>query len=256
MIISFDEAGKILDRTAESLPVEIFKDLNGGINLLHDTVEDADGWLVMGMYIIDNMGSRIEIYYGSFEAAFEGSSYEEVEKELIDTLKHELTHHIETLAGDKSLERWDEAQKMESGYVIRDVIDADLPKISKIELECFSLPWTADMLKTQISDRHIFLVAVEKEEILGYIGLMKVLDEGHISNVAVAEKHRGNGIANELLNELLDRTKDLSFLTLEVRESNEPAISLYKKFGFFPVGLRKNYYEKPKENALIMTLEK
>ncbi len=256
MIISFDEAGKILDRTAESLPPEIFKELNGGISLLPDTVEDADGWLIMGMYIVDNMGCRVEIYYGSFEAAFDNSPYEEVEKELVDTLKHELTHHIENLAGDKSLERQDEAQRAEAGYIIRDVDEEDLAQIAEIELECFSLPWTVEMLKSQISDKHTFLAAVSGDEILGYIGLMFVLDEGYISNVAVSEKYRGNGVASELLAELLERSKKLAFLTLEVRASNDAAISLYEKFGFSVVGTRKNYYEKPKEDALIMTLER
>ena len=85
--------------------------------------------------------------------------------------------------------------------------------------------------------------------------MMTVLDEGYISNVAVAPEHRRKGCADALITALLSRAalRELSFVTLEVREHNEPAIALYRKHGFVPVGLRKNYYEAPVENALLMT---
>ena len=132
-----------------------------------------------------------------------------------------------------------------------------LDAIEEIEKVCFSLPWTRKELENQMNGSScIFLTAVDADgTVMGYIGLMFVLDEGYISNVAVAPEYRRRGIADVLISVLIDRTREnLAFLTLEVRESNIPAISLYEKHGFKSVGLRKNYYEKPKENALLMTL--
>ena len=90
---------------------------------------------------------------------------------------------------------------------------------------------------------------------LGYVGMMYVLDEGYISNVAVAPEARRRGVGRALITELLRRAdeKALAFVTLEVRPSNEAAIALYSAFGFEPVGRRKNYYDKPSEDALLMT---
>ena len=131
-----------------------------------------------------------------------------------------------------------------------------LGQIEQLENECFSLPWTRDYIRSQLPDaQHIFLVAVSGERLLGYVGMMYVLDEGYISNVAVAKSRRRQGIADALIDELTRRAAKLSlaFMTLEVRESNVPAIALYKKHGFTEVGKRKNYYELPREDALLMT---
>ena len=103
---------------------------------------------------------------------------------------------------------------------------------------------------------HIFLAAEDENgRVVGYVGLMYVLDEGYISNVAVSPSRRREGIADMLLAELYARAKEkkLSFLTLEVRESNIPARSLYKKHGYTEVGRRKGYYSLPKEDAVLMT---
>jgi len=104
--------------------------------------------------------------------------------------------------------------------------------------------------------RNLFLAAERGGEILGYIGLMYVLDEGYISNVAVRPDFRRQGIAESLLSALETRARGmgLAFLTLEVRAGNGPAIALYEKRGFRSVGRRKNYYEKPTEDAILMTL--
>ena len=106
------------------------------------------------------------------------------------------------------------------------------------------------------ADNCVFLSALDDMgAVMGYVGLMFVLDEGYISNVAVAPEFRRCGIADALISALIEREKKaLAFLTLEVRESNIPAISLYAKHGFITVGSRKNYYDRPKENALLMTL--
>lgn len=133
-----------------------------------------------------------------------------------------------------------------------------LQQIEAIELACFSTPWSRNSLVHQmISENCIFLVAEnENGVILGYVGLTHVLDEGYISNVATAPEFRRLGVADKLIYALEEkaREKKLAFLTLEVRQSNTPAISLYQKHGFAPVGVRKNYYEKPREDAVLMTL--
>ena len=142
------------------------------------------------------------------------------------------------------------------GLRIRDARPADLDRLEELESRCFSVPWTREQLESQLPDaQHVFLAGEEDGCVLGYVGMMTVLDEGYISNVAVAPEARRRGIGRALAAALLDRaeTLSLSFVTLEVREHNDPAIALYAGLGFVPVGLRKNYYDSPKENALLMT---
>lgn len=139
---------------------------------------------------------------------------------------------------------------------VTDVAPRHLDGIEAIEKTCFSMPWTREQLAHQMaSEQNVFLCAEDETGLLGYIGLLTVLDEGYISNIAVAPEARRRGVADALLTELAARTcKTLSFLTLEVRESNVPAVALYEKHGFSAVGRRRNYYEKPQEDALLMTL--
>lgn len=140
---------------------------------------------------------------------------------------------------------------------IVDTRPEQLDDILLMERQCFSVPWTREQLAAQLSDSmHIFLAAEDKSgRAVGYVGLMYVLDEGYISNVAVSPDRRREGIADMLLAELYARAKEkkLSFLTLEVRQSNIPAQSLYKKHGYAEVGRRKGYYSLPKEDAVLMT---
>ena len=140
---------------------------------------------------------------------------------------------------------------------IVDTRPEQLDDILLMEQQCFSVPWTHEQLMAQLSDfMHIFLAAEDENgRAVGYAGLMYVLDEGYISNVAVSPDRRREGIADMLLTELYERAKakKLSFLTLEVRESNIPAQSLYKKHGYTEVGRRKAYYSRPKEDAVLMT---
>ena len=131
-----------------------------------------------------------------------------------------------------------------------------LAQLENLEKLCFSMPWTREQLESQLPDaQHVFLVAVDGESVLGYVGMMFVLDEGYISNVAGSPEARRCGIGDALIAELLLRAEEkaLSFVTLEVRESNEAAIRLYQKHGFQKVGLRKKYYDLPKEDAILMT---
>lgn len=139
------------------------------------------------------------------------------------------------------------------------IVNAELrhiEQLEQIEQACFSMPWTKEQLKGQLPDScHVFIAAESGEAVLGYVGMMYIIDEGYISNVAVAPEHRRQGIADALIDELMGRAAalNLAFVTLEARQSNSPAIALYKKHGFVPVGVRKNYYELPKEDAVLMT---
>lgn len=142
-------------------------------------------------------------------------------------------------------------------FTIAEAREELLPRIQRIEQASFSLPWTEAMLRIQLDrNSHIFLTAQAGGRIVGYIGLMYVLDEGYISNVATDPSCRRQGIADALIGRLCAICGELrlSFVSLEVRAGNAPAIALYQKHGFAPVGLRKNYYERPREDAVIMTI--
>ena len=142
-------------------------------------------------------------------------------------------------------------------YAILDAAARHLPQVERLEQRCFSVPWTEAQLRAQLpDDRHVFLVAERGDEVLGYVGLMHVLDEGYISNVAVSPDCRRQGIGAALIAELTRRAGrlELAFLTLEARASNAPAIRLYEKMGFRQVGRRKRYYQRPEEDAVLMTL--
>ena len=106
-MVTFEEAASMLDEAVDALPQEIFDKLNGGVNLIPARRTDEHGLLVMGMYFVDQMGRHVEIYYGSFKERFHNAPPERWKRELTRTLKHELTHHIENLAYDRSLEKWD-----------------------------------------------------------------------------------------------------------------------------------------------------
>ena len=139
---------------------------------------------------------------------------------------------------------------------IVDAQERHLDALERLEKMCFSLPWTREQLHSSLpDDMHLFLAAEERDELLGYVGMMHVLDEGYISNVAVAPEHRRSGVASALIKELLRRAEKLalSFVTLEVRESNTGAIALYSGLGFRLAGVRRHYYEAPREDALLMT---
>ena len=135
---------------------------------------------------------------------------------------------------------------------VRRAVPSDLAAIAALEAACFSFPRSEDYIAHSLDE---FLVAEEDGEFLGYTDAVALLDEGYMGNIAVAPQRRGQGVGAALLSALLrwGREKDLAFLTLEVREQNIPARTLYDSRGFVTVGVRKNYYEKPTDNAVLMT---
>ena len=132
-----------------------------------------------------------------------------------------------------------------------------IPQVAALERACFSRPWSEESLQSELWNDSAVSIVAESEDgsVLGYAGLQTVLDEGYITNVAVDQTYRRQGIADELIAAFVRFGQaKLAFLTLEVRASNSPAIALYAKHGFVEVGRRKNYYDDPKEDALLMTL--
>ena len=150
---------------------------------------------------------------------------------------------------------------METKMHVRIVpMNADhLDQVAELERICFSTPWSRTMLAEELENAlSAFLVALDDgDNVVGYAGLQVILDEGSITNVAVRPDCRRQGIAGKLLQVFLDfaQGNHLAFLTLEVRASNYDAIALYGSRGFREAGRRKNYYEHPREDAIIMTKE-
>ena len=145
---------------------------------------------------------------------------------------------------------------MEMTYKLVPMDRSHLGQIAQLERECFSSPWSEEMLAQELYNDNAYYVVAQGEDgtVLGYAGLQVVLDEGYIDNVAVRPDCRRQGIASALLG-AFERFAQahLAFLTLEVRASNTPAIALYEAHGFVREGVRKNYYTNPREDAVIMT---
>ena len=127
--------------------------------------------------------------------------------------------------------------------------------LAQLERECFSDPWSEKALSEELSNPNaVFRVALIDGEVAGYVGMLHVLDEGDICNVAVFDKFRRRGVATALIQHLVDYAVEnqLSFITLEVRESNIGAQKFYETMGFETIGIRKNFYDNPKEHAILM----
>lgn len=142
-------------------------------------------------------------------------------------------------------------------YYIREMQRRDLEKVTALEASCFSMPWKYKDFEESLTnpDRVYLLAETDKQEIVGGCMLTNIAGEGDISNVAVDECFRGQKIATALLQKLLEYGKDkygISAFTLEVRSKNAPAIGLYEKAGFKVEGIRPGFYDKPKDDAVIM----
>lgn len=144
---------------------------------------------------------------------------------------------------------------MSDRLVIREMQPEDLREVCRIEKENFSLPWSEkgflDFIK---KENTCYLTALLDGKVAGYCGMLQVLDEADITNVAVDMQYRKCGIGYAMLLRLIEcgKARGIEAFTLEVRESNAPAIALYEKLGFVNCGIRKNFYERPVENAVIM----
>ena len=136
--------------------------------------------------------------------------------------------------------------------------EAHVPSVAALEALCFSDPWSENSVASELNNPlSLWLVALEDNTVVGYIGSQSVQGESDMMNVAVHLEYRRKGIARLLIEELVCELKNRgnNCLTLEVRASNAPAISLYTALGFLEVGRRRNYYRNPKEDALIMRKE-
>ncbi len=132
----------------------------------------------------------------------------------------------------------------------------DLDQIMIIELESFTTPWSKESFRVEIEENILakYFIAEIDGKVVGYGGIWLILDEGHITNIAVSKEYRGLGVGNRLVEALIIhcRENDIRNMTLEVRESNLVAQNLYKKYGFLEYGIRPNYYADDHEDALIM----
>lgn len=136
--------------------------------------------------------------------------------------------------------------------------ERDLEQVVAIETATFSMPWSREaFLESMNNPSHVYVVAAEGETIFGYCGMWGIAGEGQINNVAVRKDARGRGTGFEMMEFVLleGERQGLEVFTLEVRESNAAAIHVYEKVGFKNVGIRKDFYDLPKENAVIMWKE-
>lgn len=131
-------------------------------------------------------------------------------------------------------------------------------KVAELEKICFSTPWSEKSIGSELNNElALWLVAEDDGSVVGYVGSQTVFPETDMMNIAVIPQRRREGIAEVLVDALIRELKRIgsSSLTLEVRASNTPAISLYQKLGFHEVGRRPNYYRNPREDALILRKE-
>lgn len=136
--------------------------------------------------------------------------------------------------------------------------ESHVAQVAELERLCFSHPWSEKSVASELNNPlSLWLIAEEDGVVCGYVGSQTVLDETDMMNIAVYPDYRRRGIAASLITELVNQLKirGSHILRLEVRESNVPAIALYETMGFTQLGIRKNYYRNPKENALILGKE-
>ena len=142
--------------------------------------------------------------------------------------------------------------------IIKNMTAAEVSQVANLEKICFNDPWSERSVASELDNAlSLWLVAMEGDALAGYVGSQTVMGETDMMNIAVAPEFRRQGIAEKLVEALVDalKARESHCLTLEVRSSNEPAKALYEKLDFQQVGLRKNYYRNPKEDALILRKE-
>lgn len=138
--------------------------------------------------------------------------------------------------------------------MIRRMKPEDLDQVMMLERQIFSRPWSEESMRSALQQDTIYLVDVADGKIRGYLGIWCMAEDGDLCNMAVAEQARRGGVASRLMEEGMAccRRQGVHRIVLEVRESNLPAKTLYQSKGFVPIGVRKQYYSEPRENAVIM----
>ena len=143
---------------------------------------------------------------------------------------------------------------------VRPMVMTDVDGVMAVEQDSFLTPWSRSAFEEELAQNRLarYIVAVENDEIVGYAGTWLVINEAHVTNVAVSGQRRREGIGRLLMQKLMDlaRENDMESMTLEVRVSNAAARHLYEQLGFVEAGIRKNYYSETKEDALILWCEK
>ena len=140
-------------------------------------------------------------------------------------------------------------------YNIISMTSEHIPQIALLEKDCFSSPWSEKALSEELNNENSHFLVAYSDKVLGYIGVQEVCGEAYITNVAVFNEYRKLGIGRKLLKAAADNaeSRNCDFITLEVRESNKTAISLYESENFEIAGIRKNFYSYPTENGIIYT---
>ena len=145
-----------------------------------------------------------------------------------------------------------------SEILIRRMTMDDVKAVHKIEVNTFPKPWTEADFVREVTTNHCarYMVAETEGQVVAYAGAWLILDEGHITNIAVKKEYRGQGIGRKVTEALMQYASNLGvqYLTLEVRKSNEVAQNLYKSLGFIKLGVRKKYYDDG-EDALLMVVD-
>mgnify|MGYP000993948334 CR=1 FL=1 len=135
----------------------------------------------------------------------------------------------------------------------------DVERVSAIEAEAFPRPWTAADFRHELTENKVarYLVVEEAGEVAAFAGVHVIIDQGHVTNIAVAEQHRGKGYGRLVTAALMQYAANLgaTYLTLEVRASNQAAQNLYASLGFIKVSVRKRYYEDTGEDAWLMACD-
>lgn len=144
-------------------------------------------------------------------------------------------------------------------YRVRRMVLEDVEQVHSIEVSTFPQPWSKGAFKREMTDNthSIYMVIEEKDQILAYAGLWNIVGEGHITNIAVKKEKRGLGFGRKITEALIEEGQKAGIMAfaLEVRVSNTVALKLYEGLGFDIAGIRKNFYEKPREDAYIMWKE-
>lgn len=139
----------------------------------------------------------------------------------------------------------------------RKMSEQDIPAVAAIERTVFSRPWTERAFEQAMQQETLFVVVLKENTIIGYCGMYCSFEEGEITNVAVIPEEQGRGSGRRMMEYLLEQAQErgIARIILEVRVSNEKAIHLYERLGFRNCGIRKNFYEMPREDGMVMALE-